>query len=74
MTVSNMSQAIRFLVANDFLKGVEMKPGQANERLIEVIGNSTTQTRHEAPDSEVIEEGSVPSAPKDTRDHWMCRG
>jgi len=58
-----MSQAIRFLVANDFLKGVEMKPGQANERLIEVIGNSTTETRHEAPDSEAVE-GSVPSAPK----------
>ncbi|KAJ7630998.1 hypothetical protein FB45DRAFT_553915 [Roridomyces roridus] len=37
MTVSNLSQAIRFLVDNDFLQNVELKPGQANERLIEVL-------------------------------------
>lgn len=40
VTVSNLSQAIRFLVANDFLADVEMKPGEAEERLIEVISNS----------------------------------
>lgn len=40
MTVSNLSQAIRFLVDNDFLKDVEMKPGQADEKLIEVIGDT----------------------------------
>ncbi|KAF8708368.1 Nuclear fragile X mental retardation-interacting protein 1 (NUFIP1), partial [Rhizoctonia solani] len=28
-TVSNLSQAIKFLVANDFLKNVELKPGDA---------------------------------------------
>ncbi|KAF8216135.1 nuclear fragile X mental retardation-interacting protein 1-domain-containing protein [Mycena galopus ATCC 62051] len=37
MTVSNLSQAIRFLVDNDFLKNVELKPGQADEKLIEVL-------------------------------------
>lgn len=38
MTVSNLSQAIRFLVDNDFLENVELKPGQASERMIEVVG------------------------------------
>ena len=38
MTLSNLSQAIHFLVDNDFLDNVELKPGQANERMIEVIG------------------------------------
>ncbi|KAJ6604736.1 nuclear fragile X mental retardation-interacting protein 1-domain-containing protein [Mycena vulgaris] len=38
ITVSNLSQAIRFLVDNDFLQNVELRPGQANERLIEVLG------------------------------------
>jgi len=28
-TVSNLSQAIRFLVANDLLENVELKPGDA---------------------------------------------
>ncbi|KAJ3490558.1 hypothetical protein NLI96_g1364 [Meripilus lineatus] len=37
MTVSNLSQAIHFLVDNNFLDNVELKPGQANERMIEVI-------------------------------------
>ncbi|KAF8974008.1 hypothetical protein BDZ97DRAFT_1912450 [Flammula alnicola] len=32
ITVSNLSQAIRFLVDNDFLRDVELKPGQAVER------------------------------------------
>ena len=38
MTVSNLSQAIRFLVDNDFLDNVELKPGQEGERKIEVVG------------------------------------
>ena len=42
MTVSNLSQAIRFLVDNDFLDNVELRPGQANERMIEVIGDQPT--------------------------------
>ena len=42
MTVSNLSQPIRFLVDNDFLDNVELKPGQANERMIEVIGEQPT--------------------------------
>ena len=37
MTVSNLSQAIRFLVDNDFLDDVELKPGEAEERMIQVI-------------------------------------
>ena len=40
MTVSNLSQAIHFLVDNDFLDNVELKPGQADERKIEVTGES----------------------------------
>ncbi|KAF8912747.1 hypothetical protein CPB84DRAFT_1759390 [Gymnopilus junonius] len=31
VTISNLSQAIRFLVDNDFLREVELKPGQASE-------------------------------------------
>ncbi|KZT05961.1 uncharacterized protein LAESUDRAFT_813190 [Laetiporus sulphureus 93-53] len=41
MTVSNLSQAIRFLVDNDFLEDVELRAGQASEKMIEVIGSST---------------------------------
>ncbi|KAJ7783879.1 nuclear fragile X mental retardation-interacting protein 1-domain-containing protein [Mycena maculata] len=37
ITVSNLSQAIRFLVDNDFLQNVELRPGQANKKLIEVL-------------------------------------
>ena len=39
MTVSNLSQAIRFIVDNDFLDNVELKPGQADERMIQVVGD-----------------------------------
>ena len=42
MTVSNLSQAIHFLVENDFLENVELKPGQAQHKLIEVIGETRT--------------------------------
>jgi len=44
ITVSNLSQAIRFLVENDFLENVELKPGQANEGLIQVIDEGTKNT------------------------------
>ena len=53
MTVSNLSQAIRFLVDNDFLENVELKPGEANEKRIEVVGEqlskaeADTSTREE---------------------------
>ncbi|KAI0080090.1 hypothetical protein K474DRAFT_1590598 [Panus rudis PR-1116 ss-1] len=40
MTVSNLSQAIHFLVSNDFLDNVELKPGQASDRKIEVISET----------------------------------
>jgi hypothetical protein len=43
MTVSNLSQAIHFLVENDFLENVELKPGQATEKWIEVVGEQATQ-------------------------------
>lgn len=50
MTVSNLSQAIRFLVDNDFLENVELRPGQTQEKMIEVISTSD----------------AVPNAPKPT--------
>ena len=40
MTVSNLSQAIHFLVQNDFLENVELNPGDADEKLIEVLDES----------------------------------
>jgi len=43
VTVSNLSQAIRFLVDNDFLENVELKPGEANEKRIEVVGEQLSQ-------------------------------
>jgi hypothetical protein len=43
MTVSNLSQAIRFLVDNDFLENVELKPGEASENRIEVVGEQLAQ-------------------------------
>lgn len=43
ITVSNLSQAIRFLVDNDFLQGVEMKPGEAQQKMIEVVGSTESQ-------------------------------
>ena len=57
MTVSNLSQAIRFLVDNDFLENVELKPGQAAEKMIEVIGSSS---------SEQHADNSNPAAPVDS--------
>jgi len=41
MTVSNLSQAIHFLVENDFLEGVELKPGESELRQIEVISSNS---------------------------------
>jgi len=37
ITISNLSQAIRFLVDNDFLRDVELKPGTAADGKIQVI-------------------------------------
>ncbi|KAF5390190.1 hypothetical protein D9757_002847 [Collybiopsis confluens] len=38
MTVSNLSQAIRFLVDNNFLDGVELEPGESHsQQLIQVV-------------------------------------
>lgn len=41
-TVSNLSQAIRFLVDNDFLENVELKPGDAErqEHRIRVLSST----------------------------------
>lgn len=36
-TVSNLSQAIRFVVQNDFFDGVELKPGDAQNQPIQVL-------------------------------------
>ncbi|KAG9222894.1 hypothetical protein CCMSSC00406_0000417 [Pleurotus cornucopiae] len=43
MTVSNLSQAIRFLVDNDFLTDVELKPGEAGNRKIEVLPSTSAE-------------------------------
>ncbi|KAH9039894.1 hypothetical protein EDB84DRAFT_1267732, partial [Lactarius hengduanensis] len=43
MTVSNLSQAIHFLVDNDFLENVELVPGQADEKRIEVVSEHPAQ-------------------------------
>ncbi|CAE6425069.1 unnamed protein product [Rhizoctonia solani] len=43
-TVSNLSQAIRFLVANDFLEGVELKPGDAENIAIQPMDIDTPTT------------------------------
>jgi hypothetical protein len=43
VTVSNLSQAIHFLVDNDFLENVELKPGEVNEKRIEVVGEQLSQ-------------------------------
>jgi len=47
MTVSNLSQAIHFLVENDFLENVELKPGEANEKRIEVVGEQAVSSEPE---------------------------
>ena len=47
MTVSNLSQAIHFLVENDFLENVELKPGEANEKRIEVLGEDPAEPEAE---------------------------
>jgi len=47
VTVSNFSQAIRFLVDNDFLENVELKPGEANEKRIEVVGEQLAEPNAE---------------------------
>lgn len=44
MTISNLSQAIHFLVDNDFLDGVELKPGQASDQMITVIPQDSQST------------------------------
>lgn len=36
-TISNLSQAIRFVVQNDFFDGVELKPGDAKPALVQMI-------------------------------------
>lgn len=47
ITVSNLSQAIRFLVDNDFLQGVESTPGEGREKMIEIVSSSDgTTTDH----------------------------
>jgi len=39
-TVSNLSQAIHFLVENDFLEDVELRPGDADSQGIKVLESS----------------------------------
>ena len=53
MTVSNLSQATRFLVDNDFLEGVELRPGES-KKMIEVVSESQTDPESAATDNGVI--------------------
>lgn len=41
VTISNLSQAVRFFVDNDFLQDVEVKPGGAEEGRIQVVESRT---------------------------------
>jgi len=43
-TALNLSQVIRFLVDNDFLEDVELKPGDADNPLIEEVTDSATNS------------------------------
>ncbi len=54
MTVSNLSQAISFLVGNDFLDNVELRAGQGSEKMIEVIAESNSTEASES-QSQVVE-------------------
>ncbi|KAI0639790.1 nuclear fragile X mental retardation-interacting protein 1-domain-containing protein [Trametes polyzona] len=60
VTVSNLSQAIHFLVDNDFLDNVELKPGQASERMIEVVGEQPAPPPPPPPLSTPVEVASEP--------------
>ncbi|KAJ1311429.1 hypothetical protein OPQ81_009918 [Rhizoctonia solani] len=44
-TVSNLSQAIKFLVANDFLENVELKPGDAENVPIQTMDVDTSAAK-----------------------------
>ena len=66
MTVSNLSQAIRFLVDNDFLENVELRAGQADEKMIEVVGESEFDgdAREEATAEEAVIAFTTSPAPE----------
>ncbi|KAF8314219.1 hypothetical protein DL93DRAFT_2080311 [Clavulina sp. PMI_390] len=66
VTLSNLSQAIRFIVANDCLKDVELRPGQAEEEKNErekvvVLGESSSEGRDQKNTSVMDIEPSVDS-------------
>lgn len=48
-TVSNLSQAVRFIVDNDMFNGVELKPGDAENVMIKEVGHSES-----VPDSGIV--------------------
>jgi hypothetical protein len=48
VTLSNLSQAIRFIVANDCLRNVELKPGDAEDQRrenekVRIVGGTMEQ-------------------------------
>jgi hypothetical protein len=59
MTVSNLSQAIRFLVDNEFLQGVELRPGQADETMIQVVGSQTVEFKETSAAGGASESGQI---------------
>lgn len=44
MTISNFSQALRFLIENDFFDDVELKPGEADAQAIKVVEQGDNMT------------------------------
>ena len=64
MTVSNLSQAIRFLVDNDFLENVELKPGEANEKRIEVVGEQPAEPKAEMTTLNLYTQFDIPETPR----------
>lgn len=61
MTVSNLSQAIHFLATNDFLENVELKPGQAGEKMIEVVDEQKDDSEQSKPHAPGELSGDGPS-------------
>ena len=60
-TLSQLTQTIRFLVANDMLQGVELNPGEAEEQAkeknrIEIVGASDVEMVEEVDANEVAKD------------------
>lgn len=64
--VSTVAQLTRFLVRNDFLKSVELQPGQADEQarrrgMVQEVGVAETELEELAESGAVVHEGGLPT-------------